>query len=259
MSSSSTPTEGRVEPESSDEVVPEIVEWLLAGLLAIGGLGMAMAGSAVLWVDDEGLIAEAIAGEVAAGRIDTEYLTTAQLTEIATSTAFWVGIGLVLTGLAVVVVGIVYAVARRRARRSGASQNGRNRLFSSALLGAVATGLLSFIPASPIVGGAIAGYVQRTQATGPTRAGALSGALAAAPMVAILFFVMVGLAVGFGNAGVGLGIVVGLALAITLVATLLYFVGLGALGGYLADVVADDGAGSDGGIGGSADDESASN
>lgn len=242
MNSSSSAADKGVPPDSDHDVVPPVVEWLVAALLALGGLAVALGGSAVLWLSDETLIADVIADGVAQGDIRIDALTPAQLTDIAVSTSFWAGIGLVLTGLAIFAVAVLYVVARRRARRTTGPSSGRGRLFSNAVLGAFATSLLSFVPASPILGGAVAGHVHRKQASGPTKAGALSGLFAGLPVVAVLFFLAVGLVVGFGNAGVGLGIVVGLGFLVGIVATLIYFVGLGALGGYFAALIANDGS-----------------
>ena len=239
-----------------ERIVPEIVDWLLAAFLTIGGLALALGGSAILWASDESLIAEAIAEGVETGTVDSDVLTAAQLTDIATSTTFWLGVGLLLTGLAIVAVAVYYLVISRRSRRSDGPRNERERLFSNAMLGAVATGVLSFVPASPILGGAIAGYVHRKQATGVTKVGAVAGLLAVLPFVAIVLFLAIGLLTGFANAGVGgLGIVVAFALGIAIVAMLLYSVGLAALGAYLADAVAGDDAPPEDAVGSRRDDD----
>lgn len=241
MSSEHVAGGGRTGADADGEVVPEIVEWLVAAVLAIGGLAMALGGSAVLWASSENLIAEAMREGAAQGTVQSDVLTPAQLTTIATDVAFWVGVGLVLTGLATVAVAVLYVVGRRRTRRSDGPGSEREVLFAHAVLGAVATGLLSFVPVSPILGGGVAGYVHRDRASGPTKTGAVSGLLAALPVVPVVLFAAVGLFTGFIAADVGgLGVVVGIGTVIALLGTLIYFVGLGALGGFLADAIADD-------------------
>lgn len=237
---SSTHSTGEPSDDSGAGIVPEIVEWLVGGLVALAGLGMTLAGSGVLWASDEALFAEAIADAVAESAQEPDVLTAAQMTEIATHTAFWLGVGLVVSGLTTIAVAIVYVVGRYRSRRSAGPPNTREQLFSDGLLGAVATGLLTFVPGSPILGGGVSGYLHRKRGGSAAKAGAVSGLLAASPVVVLLLFVAVGLFTGFSSAGVGLGVVVAIAVVIAIIGTVLYSVGLGALGGYLADVIATD-------------------
>ncbi len=96
----------------------------------------------------------------------------------------------------------------------------------NAVVGAVVTVVLSFLGVSPIVGGAVAGYLERRDGL---RVGAISGAIAAIPMV-ILVFLFVGF---FGFLATGApGFFVFFA-AIALPFVLLYSIGLSALGGYV--------------------------
>lgn len=103
----------------------------------------------------------------------------------------------------------------------------------NALVGAVASIVLAFIPFSTVVGGAIAGYLQGGETGDGVRVGALSGAITAIPAVLLLF---VGTAfipfVPDLVAGVGflfLLVIVALALGYTVVTSALG----GALGIYL--------------------------
>ena len=102
-------------------------------------------------------------------------------------------------------------------------------LFLHALIGAVVMFVLSIIPLSPVVGGAVSGYLHKREGA---KVGALAGLFAAVPIVALVMFVVtflvpvnvgtVGPLVGFGIAAVVLLLLVGL-----------YTAGLGALGGYI--------------------------
>ncbi|WP_396613303.1 DUF5518 domain-containing protein [Haloferax sp. S1W] len=115
--------------------------------------------------------------------------------------------------------------------------DGESVLFS-ALVGAIASIVLSPLPGSTILGGALAGYLTGTDRDVGVKSGALSGLFVS--LVAVLFSLVVfgffsvvafvgapRLGVGFGILGFGLIVLFGLA------ALLAYTVGLGALGGYL--------------------------
>lgn len=228
------------ERPADTEPVPKVLEWLVGAVIAIGGLLAAMGGSAVLWASDERVIARAIEEGVADGSIRTDVLSPAQLTALASETAFWLGVGLVITGLSLVVVAVVYVVGRRRTRRASGPGSAREVLFAHAVLGALATGLLSFLPVSPVFGGGVAGYVHR-RAGSATKAGAASGLLATLPIAVIGLFAAIGFATGLDRGEVqGLGPVVSIAVIVGVLFALVYFVGLSALGGYIAAVIVDD-------------------
>ncbi|MFB9804906.1 DUF5518 domain-containing protein [Haladaptatus pallidirubidus] len=59
----------------------------------------------------------------------------------------------------------------------------------NALIGAVVTLVTSFIPFSPILGGAVAAYLSDADADSGVRIGFVSGAIATVPMAAFGFFV----------------------------------------------------------------------
>jgi hypothetical protein len=106
----------------------------------------------------------------------------------------------------------------------------------NALVGAVVTVLTSFTGLAPVVGGAVAGYLNRRDGV---KVGAISGAIATIPLLFIFFLVGSFLAfvpvMGGGpraGFGAGLGIVV---LVFVFGLLLVYSVGLGALGGYVGE------------------------
>lgn len=112
---------------------------------------------------------------------------------------------------------------------------GEGDTLLNAAIGAVVTVVLSFTGFSPLIGGGVAGYLQRGTPQGGAKVGALSGALAFLPFL-LLFFLGFGLfAVVSGSGGFGLpGFVELLVLLFLLVPLfLLWNVGLGAVGGYL--------------------------
>lgn len=100
------------------------------------------------------------------------------------------------------------------------------------LIGAVVTIVFSFTIFSPILGGAVAGYLEKTDGL---RVGAISGAIAIIPifLFGIVFF---GLFAVFGlPAALGL-----LFLPLLLVFGIIWIVGLSALGGYLGVYLRDE-------------------
>lgn len=109
----------------------------------------------------------------------------------------------------------------------------RSSLFNAAI-GGIVTIVTAFLPFSPIIGGATAGYLERADGV---RVGALSGAIAAIPLVLVI------LAAGFLFAFVPDPAAAGGLFLFVLVAVVLaglYTVGLGALGGIIGVYLADE-------------------
>lgn len=107
-----------------------------------------------------------------------------------------------------------------------------------ALVGAVVAVVLAFVPFSPALGGAVAGYLEGDDGA---RVGGIAGALAAIPLflLAALVFVVASF-VTIAPTGAPRGaLVVAAFLALALLFVAAYTVGLGALGGVLGVIVAD--------------------
>ncbi|KAB1193287.1 hypothetical protein GJR96_07440 [Haloferax sp. MBLA0076] len=121
-------------------------------------------------------------------------------------------------------------------RESSIDEDGESLLFS-AIVGAIASIVLSPLPGSTILGGALAGYLTGTDRDVGVKSGALSGLFVSLIAVLLGFVVLAFFSIfaiaapraGFGLGLLGLGIVVLVGLGVVL----LYTVGLGALGGYL--------------------------
>ncbi|MFC7142369.1 DUF5518 domain-containing protein [Halosimplex aquaticum] len=112
--------------------------------------------------------------------------------------------------------------------------------FLNALVGAVVTAVsASFIPFSPVLGGALAGYFQGGTRSDGLKVGAISGAIALVPVVAVLFLVLSFL--GFVSVGSGEGVfpfaIGGVIVVFVFVALAVYTVGLSALGGWIGNYV----------------------
>ncbi len=103
--------------------------------------------------------------------------------------------------------------------------------FLNALIGALVTLVLSFTGFSPVVGGAVAAWLEEGDERASVRVGALSGAIALLPIFLLVFGLF------FGVTGVSVGVFF---LVFGIAVFALYVVGLGALGGYLTYYVIKD-------------------
>lgn len=113
--------------------------------------------------------------------------------------------------------------------------------WGNALLGAVVTIVLSFVPFSPVLGGGVAGFLQGPDRRAGVWVGAVSGVVASIPILLVLLaaalFVPVGVAVT--DVGLGIPVLVILLLLTLLLLLLVYGAGLSALGGYVGAAVAE--------------------
>ncbi|TKX75906.1 hypothetical protein EXE46_02055 [Halorubrum sp. GN11_10-6_MGM] len=104
----------------------------------------------------------------------------------------------------------------------------------NAVVGAIASALLSFTGISPLLGGAVAGYLN---GDGGLRVGALSGAIASIPIVGLLLLVLLLFPFfGFFGFPIEAGIAAGGVFifgAIIVIGGVVYSVVLSALGGLL--------------------------
>lgn len=236
MASTATePTGVDVHP-TSDGPLPEFVDWVLAVFVAIVGLGSIIGGSALAFVVDRPLLTDAIDR----GDLVSPDLTDAELLDVSLAIATWSGVGLLVAGAAMVVVAVGYVVVRRRAHQRAAAGEQISSYGTNALLGAVVTTVLGFVPFSPALGGAVAGYIERGDSERTVSVGALSGLLAMGPLLVVLVFVLVGIATGFlGIQQTGLAAVVSAAMLLALLIVATVGAGVGALGGYLGGRLAE--------------------
>ncbi|WP_435099337.1 DUF5518 domain-containing protein [Halarchaeum sp. P4] len=99
----------------------------------------------------------------------------------------------------------------------------------NALLGAVASVVLAFLPFSPVLGGALAGYLQGPDERDGLRVGALSGLIASVPILFVVLLAAVFLPfVPLEVAAVGIVLVV-----LVVFFVVAYTVLLSAVGGWL--------------------------
>lgn len=109
----------------------------------------------------------------------------------------------------------------------------------NAVIGAVVTIVLSFTVFSPLLGGAVAGYLQRGDRSDGFRVGAISGVIAALPFLLFIFF-FGGFVFAGPMMGGGVGIPGGFVILILFAFVFAFFwnVGLGGAGGYLGNYLA---------------------
>ena len=105
----------------------------------------------------------------------------------------------------------------------------------NALIGGVVTIVLSFTGVSPVLGGAVAGYLNRRDGV---RVGTLAGLIALVPMILGLVFLggFVGLFSFFGGRGAMMAGGIGLMVVLLIFGfASIIIVGLSALGGYIGE------------------------
>ena len=108
--------------------------------------------------------------------------------------------------------------------------------LANAVIGGIASILLGFVPFSPVLGGAVAGYLHGGERRIGVRIGAYAGIIAAIPFALALFFAIA--VFGFLlSIGTGSGAALLFFVLFALVAAAVYTVGLSALGGWLGNYV----------------------
>jgi nitric oxide reductase large subunit len=236
----SRPESGNVDSHpTADGPLPEFVDWLLGVVIVLGGSLSLIGGSALMLVDRDAL-AEGIEEGTVTVTIFSADLTENEMLEVADAVVSWAGIGLLVTGIGTILFGAGYIVIRHRKRQRAGTDDPVPSYGTHAILGAVASGLLSFIPFSPGIGGALAGYLERGESTRTISVGALAGLLAMLPILLILLFVLIGLVTGLQTIDQsGIAILTGATLLFVLMLVATIGAGLGALGGYIGGWLAE--------------------
>lgn len=241
MATTESPADVDSPSQTSDSPLPAYVDWIVGAIIAFGGLALTVGGSALTFVVDRGLLAEGVeSGQITIVVVERE-LSEAEMLDVTAAVVNWTGIGLLVTGIALVLFAIGYVVVRHRAQQQADDGETAATYRSYAVLGAVATAVLSFIPFSPVAGGGLAGYLGHQQTGRSVGIGGLAGFLAMLPALSILLFVSAGIYSGLSavQAG-GLGIVAVSAMLFAFLFAAVYGAGLGAFGGFLGGRIADE-------------------
>lgn len=219
---------------TSDNSLPAFVDWLLGALIALGGLSLIVGGSALVVAVDRAVLAQEIEEETITVTIGTTELTDAETLTVMDAVVSWMGPGLLLTGIGLVVFAIGYVIVRRRAHRRERAPETTNSYWTFAILGAVITAVFSFLPVSAALGGALAGYLERGESDRTVSVGAAAGVLPLLPMLAVGLSVFGGLVSGLlAIDQVGNAMFAGAVLVLSLLVAVVIGAGLGALGGYI--------------------------
>ena len=220
------------------EVLGKSVDWLVTAVLVVSGFLAGLVGVFLNSVANR----DEIARLVAEGTIESTVLTDAELVDATYAMAWWGGLGLAVTGVLLLVGGVGYLRYRNRTRRRRAETGVTGPdTTTSAIVGAVVTVLTSFIPLSPILGGAVAGYIERGERMQGAKAGGLSGVVASVPIIVLFLFLIGGLFLVASEVSFGVGAgFVALVLAVALVFAVAYMVLLSAVGGYIGAYIRDD-------------------
>lgn len=216
------PLEQSDSPSDPPAIFDRPFDWAVGALLAVAGLLSALVGGSLYYAIDRATVA----GVVGAGEFRSDVLTEAQATDLLWALSQWVGLGLVALGVLGVVVGVAVVVAHGRAREDGRP----TPRWILGVVGAMVGTLLGFVPLSPALGGAVAGYLDPDPAASGVGVGILAGLFAALPAFVLTLFVGVGLVTGLPA---GLVPVATFVLAVVVLFSLAYIVGLSALGGWL--------------------------
>jgi hypothetical protein len=214
-----------------------IVDWGVSGLLAFAGLVVGVLGLLVNASADRAAIADL----VRQGTIESGTLTDAELVDVTYALLWWGGVGLALAGLLALGGGVGFFLYRRRRSpvervdpTAEVEAPTRPDSVTTAVAGGAVTIVTSFVPFSPLLGGAVAGYLDGGGRRAGARAGALAGLVALVPLAVVFLFLLGATAVVASELGLGVAAVAaGLALLVGLVVAGAYTVGLSALGGYL--------------------------
>ena len=180
-------------PTERRDPVPAAVDWVLGAVAAIVGLALTAVGAGLYARVDRAVIAEFIAAD----STEVNGLTPAEAVTAGVPFIDWFSIGVLLNGLGLLAATAMFVRARRRTRRSVESEGGTTATFwASAVYGAAVTALVSFVPGSGVVGGALAAYLHEGESG--LRVGATTGLVGWALTVPLLVFLAVGLLAGAG-------------------------------------------------------------
>jgi hypothetical protein len=226
------------EPTDSN-AIPEAVDWLLGGLIALGGLLLLFAGTVLTTVVGRDELVEAI-DEGDTLTVGSTELTRAEAIDVSEAVVSWVGVGLLVTGGALVLFALAYVFVRRRDTRRSERGEATSSYYANAVRGSVVTVFFSFVGFSAVLGGGLAGYLEGGDSDQSVSVGGVAGLLSALPALVIAVFTLIGLFAGLrdiGQTGPLAVAAIGMALAV------LIYTGinatLGALGGYVGGRLAE--------------------
>ena len=208
--------------DESNIAFSRTVDWAIGAVLGIFGVLLALSGAALYASSTYTVVTEVIQN----GEFQSDVLTEAEAIDILVALGQWSAIGLAVTGGLLVALGIAIVVLHGRARENTEA----TPAWILGAAGAIVSVVLSFIPLSPVLGGATASYLDADQTASGLGTGTLAGVIGGLPPLVITVFAGFGLFMGIPG---GLAPTAAALLIATAILTLLYFVALSAVGGYL--------------------------
>lgn len=239
---SATPAERAALEEHpiADGPLPAVVDWILGAIVALGGVLSIVAGAALTFGVDRALLAEGVEDGTITVTAGTAELADPEAVEVARAIVSWTGVGLLVTGLGMVLFAVWYVLVRRRVHSRAGGDDRGSAYTQFAVLGAATTAMLSVFPFSPALGGALAGYLEHGESDRTVSVGALAGFLPVLPVLVLLAFVLVGLVAGLlAVEQPGAALAVGASMVFVAMFVAIIAAGLGALGGYLGGELAE--------------------
>ncbi|QSG12471.1 putative membrane protein [Halapricum desulfuricans] len=213
---------GQKQIETDSIAFDRLFDWLLGGLVVLGGLATSIAGIVGYSQIDRSEMSEVVRD----ADLQLEGLTEAEVIDAAVTLGQWGSLGLAAAGALFTLFGVAVVVVHGRARKNGT----KTPRWVLGIAGATAATVLGFVPFSTALGGATAGYLDPDERASGAVTGAIAGLFSALPLLVVALFVAVGLFTGLAGEVVG---AVAVVLATALFAVLVYTVGFGALGGFL--------------------------
>lgn len=198
------------------------IDWVIGVVLGIVGILVSLGGLALHY----GVTRPDAASLIHSAEFQSDALTEAEAIDALIALGQWSGIGLVAAGGLLVLFGIAVVIVHGRSRRGDRGTPG----WILGVVGALAGSILSFIPLSPILGGAAAGYLNPNPETSGLGTGMLAGVFGSLPLFVVLIFATIGLIVSVPSETATAVVTV---VSVALFLILPYFVGLSAIGGYL--------------------------
>jgi hypothetical protein len=223
MSENAAPSlDGGQPGEPSPLAFSRTIDWAIGAVLGVFGALIALCGGALYAASSHAVVTDVIRN----GEFESDVLTEAEAIDLLVALGQWSGVGLVVTGLLLVALGVGVVVLHGRVREADEP----TPAWVLGVAGAIVGGVLSFVPLSPVLGGATAGYLDSDQTASGLGTGTLAGVFGSLPVLVVTVFSGIGLFVGVPGE---LAPAAAALLAFTAVLTLLYFVALSAIGGYL--------------------------
>jgi hypothetical protein len=209
-------------------VFDRTIDWVIGALLGVVGILVALGGAALHY----GVTRSGVADVIRDAEFQSEMLTRAEAIDALVVLGHWSGIGFVAAGGLIALLGIAVVVIHGRARRDGRG----TPPWIVGVVGAGVASVLGFIPFSPVLGGAAAGYLDPNPDASGIGVGSIAGVFGSLPLLVPAIFASIGLFVSVPGEVV---LAAAIILVFVVILCLVYYVGLSALGGYLGGWIRD--------------------